>query len=132
MPMMQSCSTRMVMYLKQMPQTFLTSRSFGVFLTTLSEFIHPVILQDFRHFLWKGRWKLQKSYLLHNFVPRRSCRSTWLQEYMAVISYQFTVCISVVEYMAAGAIPIAHNSAGPKMDIVLDEDGHKQDFLLKM
>ncbi|KAH0930543.1 hypothetical protein HID58_016270, partial [Brassica napus] len=25
--------------------------------------------------------------------------------------------ISVVEYMAAGAIPIAHNSAGPKMDI---------------
>ncbi|PPE01340.1 hypothetical protein GOBAR_DD01666 [Gossypium barbadense] len=29
-----------------------------------------------------------------------------LQEYMAVISYQFTVCISVVEYMAAGAIPI--------------------------
>ncbi|TYI35148.1 hypothetical protein ES332_A03G056400v1, partial [Gossypium tomentosum] len=55
-----------------------------------------------------------------------------LQEYMVVISYQFTVCISVVEYMAAGAIPIAHNSAGPKMDIVLDEDGHKQDFLLKM
>ncbi|TYH73899.1 hypothetical protein ES332_D05G360500v1 [Gossypium tomentosum] len=106
MPMMQSCSTRMVMYLKQMPQTL--------------------------HFLWKGRWKLQKSYLLHNFVPRRSCRSTWLQEYMAVISYQFTVCISVVEYMAAEAIPIAHNSAGPKMDIVLDEDGHKQDFLLKM
>ncbi|PPR86901.1 hypothetical protein GOBAR_AA33788 [Gossypium barbadense] len=28
------------------------------------------------------------------------------KEYMAVISYQFTVCISVVEYMAAGAIPI--------------------------
>ncbi|CAI5481474.1 unnamed protein product [Closterium sp. Yama58-4] len=27
--------------------------------------------------------------------------------------------ISVVEYMAAGAIPIAHNSAGPKMDIVV-------------
>jgi len=33
--------------------------------------------------------------------------------------------ISVVEYMAAGAIPIAHNSAGPKMDIVLEEDGQK-------
>ncbi|KAK8284209.1 hypothetical protein V6Z12_D08G144800 [Gossypium hirsutum] len=49
----------------------LTSRSFGVFLRALSEFIHLVILQDFRHFLWKGRWKLQKSYLLHNFVPRR-------------------------------------------------------------
>nr|POE86365.1 gdp-man:man(3)glcnac(2)-pp-dol alpha-1,2-mannosyltransferase [Quercus suber] len=29
--------------------------------------------------------------------------------------------ISVVEYMAAGTIPIAHNSAGPKMDIVLEE-----------
>ncbi|KAG2432718.1 hypothetical protein HYH02_012852 [Chlamydomonas schloesseri] len=27
--------------------------------------------------------------------------------------------ISVVEYMAAGCVPIAHNSAGPKMDIVL-------------
>lgn len=30
--------------------------------------------------------------------------------------------ISVVEYMAAGAIPIAHNSAGPKGDIVRAED----------
>lgn len=37
--------------------------------------------------------------------------------------------ISVVEYMAAGAIPIAHNSAGPKMDIVLDEDGQHTGFL---
>ncbi|XP_057818642.1 GDP-Man:Man(3)GlcNAc(2)-PP-Dol alpha-1,2-mannosyltransferase isoform X2 [Cryptomeria japonica] len=37
--------------------------------------------------------------------------------------------ISVVEYMAAGAVPIAHNSAGPKMDIVLDEDGQKTGFL---
>ncbi|CAH2058642.1 unnamed protein product [Thlaspi arvense] len=37
--------------------------------------------------------------------------------------------ISVVEYMAAGAIPIAHNSAGPKMDIVLEEDGRRTGFL---
>lgn len=37
--------------------------------------------------------------------------------------------ISIVEYMAAGAIPIAHNSAGPKMDIVLTEDGKKVGFL---
>ncbi|CAA7028910.1 unnamed protein product [Microthlaspi erraticum] len=37
--------------------------------------------------------------------------------------------ISVVEYMAAGAIPIAHNSAGPKMDIVLEEDGERTGFL---
>ncbi|KAL2927363.1 GDP-Man:Man(3)GlcNAc(2)-PP-Dol alpha-1 2-mannosyltransferase [Bienertia sinuspersici] len=37
--------------------------------------------------------------------------------------------ISVVEIMAAGAIPIAHNSAGPKMDIVLEEDGQKTGFL---
>ncbi|KAK9989570.1 hypothetical protein SO802_029809 [Lithocarpus litseifolius] len=37
--------------------------------------------------------------------------------------------ISVVEYMAAGAIPIAHNSAGPKMDIVLEEDGLQTGFL---
>lgn len=37
--------------------------------------------------------------------------------------------ISVVEYMAAGAIPIAHKSAGPKMDIVLEEDGQQTGFL---
>ncbi|RCV19246.1 hypothetical protein SETIT_3G368900v2 [Setaria italica] len=37
--------------------------------------------------------------------------------------------IVVVEYMAAGAIPIAHKSAGPMMDIVLDEDGHRTGFL---
>ncbi|KAJ8541838.1 hypothetical protein K7X08_002654 [Anisodus acutangulus] len=37
--------------------------------------------------------------------------------------------ISVVEYMAAGAIPIAHNSAGPRMDIVLPEDGNQTGFL---
>ncbi|XP_052199828.1 GDP-Man:Man(3)GlcNAc(2)-PP-Dol alpha-1,2-mannosyltransferase [Diospyros lotus] len=37
--------------------------------------------------------------------------------------------ISVVEYMAAGAIPIAHRSAGPKMDIVLEEDGQRTGFL---
>ncbi|PIA32352.1 hypothetical protein AQUCO_04500152v1 [Aquilegia coerulea] len=37
--------------------------------------------------------------------------------------------ISVVEYIAAGAIPIARNSAGPRMDIVLEEDGHQTGFL---
>ncbi|KAK1409366.1 hypothetical protein QVD17_35892 [Tagetes erecta] len=37
--------------------------------------------------------------------------------------------ISVVEYMAAGAMPIAHNSAGPKMDIVLPEEGKETGFL---
>uniref|UniRef100_A0A5B7BG76 Glycosyl transferase family 1 domain-containing protein n=1 Tax=Davidia involucrata TaxID=16924 RepID=A0A5B7BG76_DAVIN len=37
--------------------------------------------------------------------------------------------ISVVEYMAAGSIPIAHNSAGPKMDTVLEEDGQQAGFL---
>ncbi|KAL6538757.1 asparagine-linked glycosylation protein [Orobanche gracilis] len=37
--------------------------------------------------------------------------------------------ISVVEYMASGAIPIAHNSAGPRMDIVLPEDGKQTGFL---
>lgn len=29
--------------------------------------------------------------------------------------------IGVVEYMASGCIPLAHDSAGPKMDIVLDD-----------
>ncbi|KAF3433393.1 hypothetical protein FNV43_RR24495 [Rhamnella rubrinervis] len=39
--------------------------------------------------------------------------------------------ISVVEYMAAGAIPVAHNSAGPMMDIVLEEDGQQTGFLAR-
>ncbi|URE42319.1 Glycosyl transferases group 1 [Musa troglodytarum] len=37
--------------------------------------------------------------------------------------------ISVVEYMASAVIPIAHNSAGPKMDIALNEGGRKTGFL---
>lgn len=37
--------------------------------------------------------------------------------------------IVVVEYMAAGAVPIAHNSAGPKLDIVVNEGGHRTGFL---
>ncbi|KAH7444492.1 hypothetical protein KP509_02G079700 [Ceratopteris richardii] len=37
--------------------------------------------------------------------------------------------IVVVEYMAAGAIPIAHNSAGPKMDIVVEQSAGKVGFL---
>ncbi|GMP23458.1 hypothetical protein CsSME_00001049 [Camellia sinensis var. sinensis] len=44
-----------------------------------------------------------------------------------MIDEHFGIC--VVEYMAAGAIPIAHNSAGPKMDIVLEEDGQQTGFL---
>jgi alpha-1,2-mannosyltransferase len=31
--------------------------------------------------------------------------------------------IGVVEYMAAGLIPVVHNSGGPKMDIVTELDG---------
>ncbi|CAG8483898.1 8426_t:CDS:2 [Ambispora leptoticha] len=37
--------------------------------------------------------------------------------------------IGVVEYMAAGLITIAHNSGGPKMDIVVDHNGYKTGFL---
>ncbi|CAL9770857.1 unnamed protein product [Musa acuminata subsp. burmannicoides] len=37
--------------------------------------------------------------------------------------------ISVVEYMASGVIPIAHNSAGPKMDIGFNEGGRQTGFL---
>ncbi|KAI3987415.1 hypothetical protein MKX01_042419 [Papaver californicum] len=37
--------------------------------------------------------------------------------------------ISIIEYMAAGAVPIAHNSAGPKMDTVLEEQGQQTGFL---
>ncbi|KAH9564777.1 hypothetical protein CY35_04G042400 [Sphagnum magellanicum] len=37
--------------------------------------------------------------------------------------------ISVVEYMAAGAVVIAHDSAGPKLDIVVEEAGQPTGFL---
>ncbi|KAI8880811.1 glycosyltransferase family 4 protein [Backusella circina FSU 941] len=37
--------------------------------------------------------------------------------------------IGVVEYMAAGLIPVAHNSAGPKLDIVTEYDGKPTGFL---
>ena len=30
--------------------------------------------------------------------------------------------IGIVEYMAAGVIPVAHNSGGPKLDIIIAED----------
>ncbi|CAO3642300.1 unnamed protein product [Cunninghamella blakesleeana] len=37
--------------------------------------------------------------------------------------------IGVVEYQAAGLIPVAHKSAGPKMDIVIEYDGKPTGFL---
>ncbi|XP_027101591.2 GDP-Man:Man(3)GlcNAc(2)-PP-Dol alpha-1,2-mannosyltransferase-like [Coffea arabica] len=45
----------------------------------------------------------------------------------SMIDEHFGIC--VVEYMGAGAVPIAHNSAGPKMDIVSAEDGEQTGFL---
>ncbi|RYP12132.1 hypothetical protein DL767_011468 [Monosporascus sp. MG133] len=36
--------------------------------------------------------------------------------------------IGVVEYMAAGLIPVVHNSGGPKLDIVTDVDGEPTGF----
>ncbi|XP_031473711.1 GDP-Man:Man(3)GlcNAc(2)-PP-Dol alpha-1,2-mannosyltransferase isoform X1 [Nymphaea colorata] len=45
----------------------------------------------------------------------------------AMIDEHFGIC--VVEYMAAGAVPIAHDSAGPRMDIVVEEDGQQTGFL---
>ncbi|CAL9179747.1 unnamed protein product [Musa hybrid cultivar] len=34
-----------------------------------------------------------------------------------------------IRYMASGVVPIAHDSAGPKMDIILNEGGRKTGFL---
>lgn len=39
--------------------------------------------------------------------------------------------IGVVEYMAAGLIPVAHNSAGPKMDIVCPYNNEPTGYLAK-
>ncbi|XP_073288414.1 GDP-Man:Man(3)GlcNAc(2)-PP-Dol alpha-1,2-mannosyltransferase-like [Primulina huaijiensis] len=45
----------------------------------------------------------------------------------SMIDEHFGIC--VVEYMASGAIPIAHKSAGPMMDIVLPEGGKQTGYL---
>ncbi|KAJ3132126.1 asparagine-linked glycosylation protein [Geranomyces variabilis] len=37
--------------------------------------------------------------------------------------------IGIVEYMAAGLIPVAHNSGGPKLDIVVDAPHSRTGFL---
>merc|ERR1711998_806991 len=37
--------------------------------------------------------------------------------------------ISVVEFMAAGAVVLAHDSAGPRMDIVVPVNGERTGFL---
>lgn len=37
--------------------------------------------------------------------------------------------IGVVEYMAAGLIPVAHKSGGPKFDIVTEYDGKPTGYL---
>ena len=37
--------------------------------------------------------------------------------------------IGIVEFMAAGVIPIAHNSAGPKQDIVVNYNNGTTGFL---
>ncbi|KAI8050838.1 mannosyltransferase [Syncephalis plumigaleata] len=37
--------------------------------------------------------------------------------------------IGVVEYMAAGLVPVAHNSAGPRMDIVVPHQGQRTGYL---
>ena len=39
------------------------------------------------------------------------------------------LCPGVVEIMAAGSIVLAHNSGGPKMDIVVDYEGQSTGFL---
>jgi len=40
--------------------------------------------------------------------------------------------IGVVEYMAAGLIPVVHNSGGPKMDIVTEIDGKATGMVVKL
>ncbi|KAJ3056735.1 asparagine-linked glycosylation protein [Rhizophlyctis rosea] len=37
--------------------------------------------------------------------------------------------ISIIEFMAAGVIPVAHNSAGPKLDIITPFKGEQPGFL---
>ena len=39
------------------------------------------------------------------------------------------LCSGVVECMAAGTIVLAHNSGGPKLDIVVDYEGERTGFL---
>ncbi|GMY08240.1 GDP-Man:Man(3)GlcNAc(2)-PP-Dol alpha-1,2-mannosyltransferase [Fagus crenata] len=74
--------------------------------------------------------------LMYRFVPVKYILDPFYNFWLVLLQESTPVSMtdehfgtSVVEYMAAGAIPIAHNSAGPKMDIVLEEDGQQTGLL---
>ena len=59
-------------------------------------------------------------------APRETLRnllSSALGGLHAMVDEHFGIC--VVEYMAAGVVPVAHASAGPRMDIVREEEGEE-------
>jgi len=60
-------------------------------------------------------------------APRETLRlllSSALGGLHAMVDEHFGIC--VVEYMSAGVVPIAHDSAGPRMDIVRDEEEEEE------
>ena len=55
----------------------------------------------------------------------RSLLSSALGGLHAMVDEHFGIC--VVEYMAAGVVPVAHDSAGPRMDIVREEEEEEEE-----
>jgi len=55
----------------------------------------------------------------------RALLSSALGGLHAMVDEHFGIC--VVEYMAAGVVPVAHDSAGPRMDIVREEEEEEEE-----
>ena len=78
--------------------------------------------------LAKGGAESEDAVVFVTNAPRETLRallSSALGGLHAMVDEHFGICI--VEYMAAGVIPLAQDSAGPRMDIVRDEEDEEDD-----
>jgi len=62
---------------------------------------------------------------VHTNVPWGELQNTWLRRAKVGVHTMWNehFGINVVEFMAAGAVPVAHDSGGPREDIVVELDG---------
>jgi alpha-1,2-mannosyltransferase len=76
----------------------------------LEKMAEAMDLQGYVEFVRDAPWEQVVSWLSRGWI---GTNSMWNEHFG----------IGVVEYMAAGLIPVVHNSGGPKMDIVVEVDG---------
>lgn len=79
--------------------------AFSLLFSTSNPRFVPLCTQDSVKFVVNASFETLKEYLATGLI---GIHTMWNEHFG----------IGVVEYMAAGLIPLAHNSAGPKMDIV--------------